>query len=197
LMARLHQELDRLRGRAPGLGGFLAGGGRVRAIAAALRPSFYLGEGPRRKMGAPLRGRPGREKGPRTPGRGRGPGATPPLPAGDTPKKRWSNPLTPPAPIPSHKPITRNRKRKDPLVDVPAKSVLVQFAEGDQDVTSPRTTALLRAGDLADRATLYRHDPAFAEGPTLPRNPHQFLIMVDVPAVRPLALVYQAQIATF
>jgi len=87
--------------------------------------------------------------------------------------------------------------RKDPLADVPAKSVLIQFAKGDQNVTNPRTTALLRAGDLADRATLYRHDLAYAENPTLPRNPHQFLIMVNDPAVRPVALGYQAQIATF
>src|SRR5262249_33809985 len=129
-------------------------------------------------------------------GRGRGLVQTPLLPPGD-PQETRMNPLLFPAPISSHKRITRNRKRKDPLVDVPAKSVLVQFAKGDQDVTSPRTTALLRAGDLADRAPLSRHDPAFAEGPTLPRTPHQFLIMVDVPAVRPLALGYQAQIATF
>jgi hypothetical protein len=87
--------------------------------------------------------------------------------------------------------------RKDPLAGVPAKSVIVQFAKGDQNVTNPRTTALLRAGDLADRATLYRHDRAFAENPTLPRNPHQFLIMINDPAVRPVALGYQNQIATF
>jgi pimeloyl-ACP methyl ester carboxylesterase len=87
--------------------------------------------------------------------------------------------------------------RRDLLVDVPAKSVLVQFAKGDQNVTNPRTTALLRAGNLADRATFYRHDLAFAENPKLPRNPHQFLIMVNDPAVRPVALGYQAQIATF
>jgi Calx-beta domain/Bacterial virulence factor lipase N-terminal len=87
--------------------------------------------------------------------------------------------------------------RKDPLVDVPAKSVIIQFAKGDQNVTNPRTTALLRAGDLADRATLYRHDLASAENATLPRNPHQFLIMVNDPAVRPVALGYQSQIAAF
>lgn len=87
--------------------------------------------------------------------------------------------------------------RKDTLADVPAKSVLIQFAKGDQNVTNPRTTALLRAGNLADRATFYRHDLAFAENPTLPRNPHQFLIMVNHPTVRPVAIGYQAQIATF
>src|SRR5215217_2679213 len=87
--------------------------------------------------------------------------------------------------------------RKDPLVDVPAMAVLIQFAKGDQNVTNPRTTALLRAGDLADRATLYRHDLAFAENPTIPKNPHQFLIMVNDPAVRQVALGYQSQIAAF
>jgi hypothetical protein len=87
--------------------------------------------------------------------------------------------------------------RKDPLVGVPVKPVIIQFAKGDRNIPNPTTTALLRAGDLADRATFYRHDLAFAENPTLPRNPHQFLILVDVPAVRPIALGYQAQIASF
>jgi hypothetical protein len=87
--------------------------------------------------------------------------------------------------------------RKDPLAGMPAKSMLIQFAKGDQNVTNPRTTALLRAGDLADRATLYRHELASAENPTIPRNPHQFLIMVNDPAVRQVALGYQSQIAAF
>jgi hypothetical protein len=87
--------------------------------------------------------------------------------------------------------------RKDPLAGVPAKPVIIQFGKGDRNIPNPTTTALLRAGDLAERATFYRHDLAVAEDPTLPRNPHQFLILVDVPAVRPLALGYQEQIATF
>src|SRR5262249_19795853 len=65
--------------------------------------------------------------------------------------------------------------RKDPLAGVPAKSVIVQFTKGDRNIPNPTTTALLRAGDLADRATFYRHDLAVAESPTLPRHPDQFL----------------------
>ena len=65
--------------------------------------------------------------------------------------------------------------RKSPLAGVAAKSVIYQFAKGDQIVPNPATTALLRAGDLADRATFYRHDLAFAENPLLPTNPHGFL----------------------
>src|SRR5438034_1842688 len=37
-----------------------------------------------------------------------------------------------------------------------------QMAKGDQSVPNPNGTAILRAGDLADRATFYRHDLAFA-----------------------------------
>jgi hypothetical protein len=88
--------------------------------------------------------------------------------------------------------------RKDPLAGVPAKPVIIQFARGDRNQPNPTTTALLRAGDLADRATFYRHDLAFAEDPTLDRNPHQFLIrVVDNPGERRIALGYQSQIAAF
>jgi len=89
--------------------------------------------------------------------------------------------------------------RKAPLAGVPAKSVIVQFARGDQFIPNPTATALLRAGDLADRATLYRHDLASAEDPSVPKNPHNFLglIMNTNPTVRAIALGYQVQIASF
>jgi hypothetical protein len=92
--------------------------------------------------------------------------------------------------------------RKDPLAGVPAKSVIIQFAKGDQTVTNPATTALLRAGDLADRATLYRHDLAFAEDPALPKSPHTFLnpqaFMTSVdPLYAEIARGAQEQIAVF
>src|SRR5262249_26402344 len=44
---------------------------------------------------------------------------------------------------------------------------------------------------------LYRHDLAFAENPAIPKNPHQFLIMVNDSGVRQVALGYQSQIAAF
>jgi hypothetical protein len=91
--------------------------------------------------------------------------------------------------------------RKDPLAGVPAKSVIVQFAKGDQTATDPNVTAVIRAGDLADRATFYRHDLAFAENPALPKNPHGFMVGTNptmiAPAFRDIALAAQAQIATF
>jgi hypothetical protein len=87
--------------------------------------------------------------------------------------------------------------RKSPLAGVAAKAVIYQFAKGDQIVPNPATTALLRAGDLADRATFYRHDVAFAENPQLPTNPHGFLATIDIPAFQAITQGAQEQIATF
>jgi hypothetical protein len=60
------------------------------------------------------------------------------------------------------------------------------------------TTAMLRAGDLADRATYYRNDLAFAEGPTVGKNPHQFMLHAELPGLAgQIARGAQEQIATF
>ncbi len=87
--------------------------------------------------------------------------------------------------------------RRAPLPGVPAKSVIYQFAKGDQGMPNPATTRLLRAGDLADRATFYRHDLAFAEIPNLPRDPHLFFVPLLVPAFTEIALGAQRQMAVF
>lgn len=101
--------------------------------------------------------------------------------------------------------------RKDPLPGVPAKSVIIQFAKGDPLQSNPTTTAFLRAGDLADRATYYRYDLAFPTYQQDPNHrpsmayPHTFaaLITSSIPTdithvtVGKLALAAQQQIATF
>jgi dienelactone hydrolase len=89
--------------------------------------------------------------------------------------------------------------RKAPLAGVPAKSVLYQFDRGDQTSPNPAETAYLRAGDLADRATFYRNDLAYAEDPTVPNDPHTFPTRIDSPnaLVRAVARGSQQQIATF
>ncbi len=90
--------------------------------------------------------------------------------------------------------------RKDPLPGVPAKAVLLLFAKGDQQVSNPATTALLRAGDLADRATFYRHDLAYAEEPRMPKDPHTFLGGInrpDIPLWYEIALGAREQVAVF
>jgi len=62
-----------------------------------------------------------------------------------------------------------------------------QFARGDQTVPNPTTTAILRAGDLADRTSFVRNDLAFAADPNLPA-------FVNVTLT---ALAAQQQIASF
>jgi hypothetical protein len=75
--------------------------------------------------------------------------------------------------------------------------VIIQFARGDETVPNPTTSAILRAGDLGGRATLFRNDLAFAQVPGYAvKNPHTFLTNVSgVPAQ--FALAAQQQIATF
>ena len=73
--------------------------------------------------------------------------------------------------------------------------VIFQFARGDQTVPNPTTSAIMRACDLRERATLFRNDlarPAFGTS----ANPHTFLTNIVGPAA-PFAFAAQQQIATF
>jgi hypothetical protein len=81
-----------------------------------------------------------------------------------------------------------------PYVDHP---VIVQFAKGDRTVPNPTTTAILRAGDLAGRATYFRNDIAGPGGTQLYPNPHTFLTGIGNAATVTAALRAQAQIAAF
>ncbi|MFI4929743.1 MAG: Ig-like domain-containing protein [Burkholderiales bacterium] len=88
--------------------------------------------------------------------------------------------------------------RKQPLPGNTAKPVLVQFAKGDQTVPNPTATAIIRAGELQDRAVFYRNDLAFAANPLTPKNPHTFLTGLFSPGLAPVvAAGAQRQIATF
>ena len=87
--------------------------------------------------------------------------------------------------------------RADPLEGVPAKSIILQFARGDQTVPNPTTSAIIRAGGIADRTTLFRNDLAFAANPATPKNPHTFLTNIAIPSVAAFAVAAQSQIAQF
>jgi dienelactone hydrolase len=95
--------------------------------------------------------------------------------------------------------------RADPLAGNRPKPVIVQVARGDMVVPNPTSTALVRAGELADRVTLFRNDlfvqqlqaagqPAAVLN-TL-RNPHAFIGALAGPRAR-AALQAQMQIAAF
>lgn len=87
--------------------------------------------------------------------------------------------------------------RKQPLPGAAPKPVIVQFAKGDQTVPNPTSSAIVRAGDLADRTTYFRDDLAFAANGTVPKNPHTFLTNVSIAAAAPYAIGAQTQIAVF
>jgi hypothetical protein len=90
--------------------------------------------------------------------------------------------------------------REAPLPGLLPKSLLIPFGRGDQNAINPGTSAILRAGNLADRTVHYRHDLAFAEDATIPRNPHFFITTSPTSPnalVRSIAQGVQRQIATF
>jgi hypothetical protein len=88
--------------------------------------------------------------------------------------------------------------RAQPLPGQPPKLVLLQFAKGERTSPNPMNMAQVRAGDLADRTTMYRHDLAFAANPTLPKDGHTFLTFgIVVPGWTDIALAAQRQIAVF
>jgi virulence factor lipase-like protein len=89
--------------------------------------------------------------------------------------------------------------KKSPLPGVPSKSILYQFDKADQTAINPAQSAYVRAGDLADRATFYRNDFAYAEDNSVPKDGHTFPTRIDSPnaLVRAVAHGSQQQIATF
>ena len=95
--------------------------------------------------------------------------------------------------------------RKQPLAGVVAKPVIISFGRGDSNVPNPTTTAMLRAGDLADRATLYRHDLVFVDpvrnptGKEVPTDAHAFIAFnyFPSPTIADIGLNAQHQIVEF
>ena len=89
--------------------------------------------------------------------------------------------------------------RAAPLPGSFPKSILYHMAQGDQNAPNPGTSAIIREGDLADRAILYRHDLAFAFDPTIPKNPHLFAGQPTSAnaTVRAISLGAQEQAAVF
>lgn len=87
--------------------------------------------------------------------------------------------------------------RQQPLPGHAPKPVIVQFAKGDVTVPNPTSTALLRAGGLADRAKYFRHDLAYGLNAGLGKNPHTFLTNIGNAVAAPYAVAAQQQIAVF
>jgi pimeloyl-ACP methyl ester carboxylesterase len=87
--------------------------------------------------------------------------------------------------------------RRAPLAGVPAKPVIFQIVKGDESAPNPTTTAILRAGELADMTLYYRHDLNRSANPSLPTNAHGFVGNLINPLMRPIALGAQDQTGKF
>ena len=89
--------------------------------------------------------------------------------------------------------------RKAPLAGVPVRPVLFTFARGDPVNSNINTTALLRAGNLSDRTTVFRGIDAYAAivgRPAAAADLHEFLVRLT-PAGTQFALPAQEAVATF
>jgi hypothetical protein len=73
--------------------------------------------------------------------------------------------------------------RKKPLPGNCPKAVLFMMQKGDQSAPNPRSTQLARAGGLADVTTFYRNDLAYAEDPTINKNPHSMQLRWPMPGL--------------
>ena len=83
-------------------------------------------------------------------------------------------------------------------LDGRARVVMYQWAVGDRTMPNPTTESLLRAGDLAKVASLYRHDQVAANLPERFRdNPHAFLTWTFFPDVADIGRAAQEQVVRF
>lgn len=83
------------------------------------------------------------------------------------------------------------------LPGVPMKRVLFQYGWGDLTVPNPTQTNLIRAANMRDTTSFYRHDLARAAAPSLPADSHASLVNLTSPAGLMIALSQQAQIMGF
>ena len=86
-----------------------------------------------------------------------------------------------------------------PLAGSPSKMVAVYIFKGDQAAVNPSAGEALINSDLLPNTLYYRHDLAFAQDPTIPKNPHLLIFASNSPnaLVRAVSQGMQAQMADF
>ena len=83
------------------------------------------------------------------------------------------------------------------LPGVPIKRVLFQFGIGDLTFPNPCQTNLVRAANLRETTSLYRHDLALAVAPDLPKDPHTLFYFPATAAGQVIARAAQREMAQF
>jgi hypothetical protein len=86
-----------------------------------------------------------------------------------------------------------------PLAGMSPKAVAVYVLKGDQSTVNPSATETLTDSGLVANALYYRHDLAFAQDPTILKNPHMILFQSTSPnaLVRAIARGMQDQMAEY
>ena len=75
------------------------------------------------------------------------------------------------------------RLRRATLPGVPPRPFYYQLLRGDQSSPNPNTSNILRAGNFADRTSLFRYDLWWLSNQAAPKNPHPYGIQVLPPWV--------------
>ena len=86
-----------------------------------------------------------------------------------------------------------------PLAGNSPKTVAVYIFKGDQAAVNPSASEAVINSDLMPYTLFYRHDLAFAQDPTMPKNPHMFILTPNSPnaLVRAVSRGMQVQMADF
>ena len=86
-----------------------------------------------------------------------------------------------------------------PLAGNSPKTVLVYLFKGDQNAVNPSAGEAVPDAGLMPYTLFYRHDLAFAQDPTIPKNPHLLIFAPSSPnaLVRAVSRGMQAQMADF
>jgi hypothetical protein len=89
--------------------------------------------------------------------------------------------------------------RKTPLPGMEPKAVGIYVFKTDQQAVNPSATEALTDAGLLPNVLYYRHDWAFAQDPTIPKNPHMVVVSPTAPnpLFRAVSRGAQAQIADF
>ena len=79
------------------------------------------------------------------------------------------------------------------LPGVPIKRTLFQMARGDQTVPNPSNSLLIRAANMLESTSVYRHDLALRQVSNLPQNPHVYLAGIGPLAATVLGFAAQTE----
>ncbi|MBN8734195.1 MAG: hypothetical protein J0L64_26905, partial [Acidobacteria bacterium] len=83
------------------------------------------------------------------------------------------------------------------LPGVPVKRTLFQMARGDETVNNPSNSLLIRAANMLESTSVYRHDLAVAQVSSIAGNPHTYLAGIGPLAASVIGFAAQGEAVAF